>query len=414
MACIDYQITLYDQDGNFIKDLIDYEQFELTRIKNEIGTFTIVLPSVTHDITDFSCDYRAEVFRKGELVGDTCWFLQRKELVLDGLSEKITLTFADAVDILTRRVNAYLSCDSGEQCMGSLVDAADDMMKVLFKYNFTDLAASGGAAEAYPDTSLLTDPMDTQGIIPAVTSAYASIGETVLSGRTMPIQCDQYLQDGVVLTQEFSFTQVFEALQGIATASSAIPFDDLTHNIWFDIEYSPETLTQNSSFLFKTWVGIRGQDLRDEVSIGPTFGNLTNAVFVDDCSQKADIAYILSDDDVAGTVVWYAALDPTSNDYYYNLPFAPVEIVADLPNDNVDADQLEGEGLSLLGASAQTKSLSGDIVTSKYFDFMTHFNYGDLLTLTWGSISETVEIAEFTITVDSDGSEVINIPLVIL
>jgi hypothetical protein len=413
MACLDYQIKLYDQDGRYIKDINDYVQLQLTRVKNDIGTLSIVLPSVGNSLNDFYCDYRAEVFRRNKLIGDTCWFLQRKEKQLDGQTETITLTFADAVDVLTRRVVAWVTGDPPEpQLLGMLQGPVDDICKVIMRSNFTDLVGTVIDPLVPPEAPGAITPIYTLGVPLIVPAMYTGLG----TARQMyDLSVDGYAGAGVVITQEFSFVNVLETLQSLADASFAIPIEETyQHNLWFDIEYSPVTPTSSGAFVFKTWVGFRGNDLRNEVFIGPTYGNLNNATYIDDWSLKADICYTVYDSSTGSADPGGDRLDPISNSYFYNLPFGPVEIVTDVSTEDPGADELSGAALSALGEVSSTKSIEGTIVTSSDFDFMTHFNYGDILTMEWGDIHETVEIAEFTLDISPDGVESINIPLVIL
>lgn len=414
MAFIDYQVKIFDQFGNFLHELTDYESFEVTRIKNDIGTFSIVLNTINHNVNDYSNDYRAEIYRKGKLVGNTCWLLQRRELVLDDDGKSlITLTFSDMIDVLSRRINAWYSCDN-PQCFGALQDLADDMMKMLVQFNFGILVEPESDPVATPYVSPGASPVSVQGIPVAVSYSYDEIYGSLLAHRPMPFDIEDYRSEGVLVASEMSFIDVLSALQDIASISEAIKYFDLSHNIWFDIEYQPKTLNAVESFIFKTWVGVRGNDLRDKIFIGPDYDNLVGAVYTIDDSQRADIAYVLSDGDNSFQVVGVAWLDTETNAYNYSLPFGPIEIVTDFPQDNASEELLEGEGLSVLGAASKTKSLEGQIIVTNNFDFMEHFNYGDLLSLRWGDVQEDIEISEFTISVNSEGVEEITVPLNIL
>lgn len=204
MACIDFQIKIFDQYGNFIEELVDYESFEITRIKNDIGTFTIVLNALNHKITDYRADYRAEVYRKGRLVGDTCWFLQRKELTTQNNKDTITLIFADTIDILSRRINAWYSCDN-PQCFGALWDIADDLMKMVVRFNFGDLVDPLSDPVTTPLVSTGASPVDVQGVPPAVSLAYNEIyGD--LSFRRMDFTIEEYKGQGIVIPQEITLS----------------------------------------------------------------------------------------------------------------------------------------------------------------------------------------------------------------
>lgn len=406
----DYTIRLFDQNGIYISEINDFEQFELTRVKNDIGTLNIIIPELHYSPNDFQKDYRVEVYRNNQLVGDTCWLLQRKELSLTNNEQKISLTFADAVDILKRRINAWYSCDE-PQCFGALEDHADDMMKMLMRFNFGDLVTPVSDPVFAPYVSPGTSPVDVQGIPPAVQIAYEDVYGSIDAGRPMDIQIDGYGGSAVVISQEISFVDILSALQDISNAAYAIPVPDLRHNVWFDIEYTP---MPSGLFMFKTWTGVRGNDLRNKVLIGPEYGNLNDATYIEDYTNRADIAYVLSDGDNSLQTVGVAKLDPTQNNYYYALPFGPVEIATDFQQENPSAELLVGEGLTALGNLSKIKTLDGTIIHSKFFDFMEHYNFGDLVTLRWGDIVETLEISEFTISFNEAGVEEITVPLNIL
>lgn len=409
---MNYQIKLFDQNGNALTELQEYIQFEVTRKKNDIGTFSIVLPGQFYSVGDFKKDYRAEVWRNGELVGGTCWFLQRIEKGFTGDTQEteFILTFADTIELLSRRVNANFSCESA-QCPGHLQGQGDDIIKVLAKFNFGDLVDTDTSTA--PDTPWnITGP----GIIPpAVTNAYSILEDGVYS-RQLPIEIGTYNAEATVINVVNSFRNLLEAYQEIANTvyvtedeNNDIPF---YNNLWFDIEYIPRTNTSPEKFELKTWVGIRNRDLRNLVFIGPEYNNLANARYIDDWSSRADIAYVLSDGDHELQIIGGTALPSKINSYYYSLPFGPVEIVTDFQTNSLapTSQELIDAGLEVLGESILTKTINGTLITTKDFDFITHFNYGDILTLTWDDVAEFVEINEFTISV-SGNEETINIPL---
>lgn len=422
MRCLDYEIKLFDQNGTSLGVINDYSTFELTRIKNDIGTFNIVLPESNYDYESFLFDYRVEVYRKNKLVGDTVWLLQRKEKVLNSACDtEIVLTFADTIDIIRRRYNTWYACDA-PQCFSTMEGAADDIMKLLMQYNFGNLVEPDLDPITYPFVPLNMSPMTVQDgddiLTPAVTDTYNAIYNTHETARQMPINIEGFRGNGIIITQEFSFINVLDALQDVASGSYADKRENLIHNVWFDIIYSPATLNSPATFKFDTWVGSRGQNNINKVYVGPDYNNLTGVTYIEDWSSRGDIAYVLTDSELTGQTIGSAYLNPIQNAYFYNLPFGPIELVTDYPSqtDDITPNQnlLEGEGLVILGSSANTRSLDGEIINSGNFDFMTHYNYGDILTLSWGTSKENVEISEFTLSVNEDGIETITVPLNLL
>ena len=417
---MNYEIKIFDEDGISLGKLNDFSQFELSRTKNDVGTLNISLPAIHYNFEDFRNDYRVEVYRNNKLIGDTCWFLKRKELSLTSGESTLVLTFADTIDILKRRVNAWFGCES-PQCFGTIQATPENLLRFLAKSNFGSLVGASGevTTDLPPDFGSIS-----AGVVPAVEYAYRQIygaaeTDVLEKHRAIPsLIIDGYSPINIAtdlnVVQEISFVEVLSAMQDVANTAFATPREDLQHNIWFDIIYSPATPITEARFEFNAWAGVRGRDLRNTKFIGPNYGNLNNAVLTEDYTNKGDIAYVLTDGAETTSVIGSAILPVETNKYFYDLPFGPTEIVTDFGQENADATVLEGEGLATLGMLNKVRTLDGNIVNTKNFDFGTDYNYGDILTMSWGDILESVEIAEITISLDGNGVETITVPLSIL
>ena len=234
----------------------------------------------------------------------------------------------------------------------------------------------------------------------------------------MDITYEAFRTDAAIVTTNSSFITIYEAMKQVA--DSAYVLEDTANtieyynNVWFDIIYSPKTGNTAATFELKTWVGVRGDDLRATQFIGPEYDNLADAVYIDDWSNRADIAFVAGDGDHALQAVGQATLPIGFNSYYYALPFGPVEITTTYDTTSaVTGDELDAEGIKALGNSINTKTIDGSIVNTGDFDFITAFDYGDIMTLSWDDIHETIEVSSFTISVSGEVEE-INIPLNII
>ena len=408
----DYKIKYFDQFGIFLYEFEKFIELDIERTKNEIGTLNIVLPGSFYSISDFKKDYRCEVWRNGSLVGNTCWFLQRVEKTLKNSCDvEFTLTFADSMDLLNRRVNANYSSD-GFISVGTVTAPADDAMKIIFDFNYNNTTTDSGGPPDYPVI------INTNSGPPlAVVQAYSDIGSD-LTGRQLDILYEGFKSEGAVLTTNSSFIKVYDALKEIAdsaivieNASSKIEF---YNNIWFDIVYTPKTDVDDETFTFKTWVGIRGNDLRNNKFVGPDHNNLIDAVYINDWANRADIAYVAGSGYHDAQAVGQATLPVQSNSYFYSLPFGPVEIVTSYDTTaTATGDELDAEGFKALGKNISTKQITGTILNIDEFDFITDYNYGDVLSLAWDDVVESIEITSFNINV-SGKEETIDIPLSVI
>jgi hypothetical protein len=294
MSLQQYELKYFTDTGGYVLSFEDVQAFQYSRVKNDVGIAVVEIPG-TYSMSLFENDYRLEIHRfneqsgQHELQGDTCWFLVKAEKVLeDDGNSTITLTFQDTLGLVSRRIVAWHGKDIFNY-PSIMLETFDDIISLIFFYNFGDGTISPTAANAGIGAFTPSSPFSGN---PGLQSWQLQVYSNDMVQRQFPIALQEPSSMSVATPNviRFDMETCLQAMQEVSNAASIEG-----ENVWFDIVYSPASTTANETFTFKTWVGIRGQDRSAgtaRVTIGPEYGNISNASITKDWESHATIAYV--------------------------------------------------------------------------------------------------------------------------
>lgn len=411
-----YELRFYDSLFNYRFSLQNIESLQYNRKKNSEGIAVVEMSASIYDLEDFEKDSVLEIYKinqktgKSELQGNTCWFLRKAELKVDGeCQEHLTLTFYDAITLLSRRVVAWAGVATPNYA-SIMLEPLDDIIHLIAHFNF-----GGGVidplypnnppgvldAEYFPNGPFASYP-------PIESWQYGVYGPDIMSlwNRRMPINLSvPPSQSSIAETHRFDFKTCLKAMQDIAEVSAL-----KGESLWFDLNYVPATLNTDYQLEFVTWVGVRGSDRTDgynRMIIGPEFKNMSNVAIVKDWTQEATIVYVGGNGD--NELKDMASVGVYSPEY----PFYPIETYISVNlGEGIglhNTKEAQNEGYLELSRRTKFQTMTGEIISKSPTEFGKDFFYGDLLIAKFKSFEQKVEVSEYKITV-SNNNESIEIP----
>lgn len=407
-----YDLRFHDQRGNYLFSFENITSLEYGRKKNDEGIAVIEFSNFAYDFDVFQEDCILEIHRinpytnKSELKGNTCWFLRSVELeVNEACDEKVTLTFYDTMTILTRRIIAWAGVTAANY-PSIMLEPADDIITLIAWYNF----GAATVSPTYANSSIPGyTPSGTFSATPIIESwQYDEYGASSsdLIYRQFPINISSPSSaSSVINTQRFEFKTCLEAMRDIAEISQLAG-----ESLWFDIEYTPASLSSAMTLTFKTFVNNRGTNRTSGVNrmiIGPEFKNMANVKISKDWTKQAHIMYVGGNGD---NELKDMASVSTS---YKRYPFYPIEsyISANIGDGTGvhETSELRSEGKLELAKRANYQTLSGEIISQSPTEFGKDFFFGDILICKYKSFEAPVEVSEYKISVSSN-EETVEIP----
>lgn len=237
MAGASYSIYLCDPYGVRLGDASGFISLKYSRVVNDIGTMTLVLPGDFNSLLIRAPDGRIEIWRRLPDMGrevletETTWLIKKVTNSRDDRGRETITIEADTPLCLLREPGRFVNAASGT-ASALMTDALDDMAKAVVRQQAGSQAAASrnysGLLSVAPDLSLA--PSDTKA---------------------------------------FAWRDVLKVLQEIANASA-----EQDVYLAFDIVApTPDALE------FRTYIGQRGVDHRfpgglNPVIISPDFGNM--------------------------------------------------------------------------------------------------------------------------------------------
>lgn len=397
-----YDLRMYDSTGHRIGNLNAAVEYEFGRQKNDVGACSILLPGEFYDDNIFRKDNILEIWRYDErkdtltLVGKTIWLLRRIERRLENKTKLIELLFYDTIDILRRRVIPWYGIEPEKAFIddypSTFLQPLDDMLKMIFFHNF-----GAGALDPTLNTQA---PVNLGGpSIPPSVNTFV---------RPENIQLEGYTSSAPVARVDFAWKTVLDAMKDVVSIAE-------TYNVslWFDIEYTPGTETNIGGLIFKTWTGLRGQNLTNIIKFGEGFGNLDNISFIEDYTEEATIMYAIGEedpqiDDGIAEILTVSVFNSAANSDGF---FYPIEAVVTAEGDvaGKDLELLESQARVALAARSPVLTITGDVIQQGFL-FTQDYNYGDLVTAVWEDFQFPAELTKFNISVSKD-EEKITIPI---
>lgn len=414
MAVVQYELRYYNCEGTFQFALEDIISINYGRKKNEEGICVVELSGASYALTSFDRDGILEIYRTNpitnitKLAGETCWFLRKVEISINSECETIyTLTFYDTITLIGRRIIAWDGVAAANY-PSIMLEPLDDILNLIMRYNFgggtTDPVYANAGIPFYTPGGVfaLAPPIDSWQI-----KEYGTVQADLVNRQFPLISIPRpNSQSTIPNTHRFELKNCLNAMQEIAEAS-----DLLGESLWYDIEFLPSTSSSFAQFNFKTWVGVRGVDRTSGINlltVGPEFGNLNNSKITYDWEDETTVMYVSGngDDDLKDMAA--VSVDAPNCPFYdiENIVSASFGLGANVHN----TPELESAGRVELAKQQPKIGMSGDIISTKEFQFFDDFGYGDLVVAKFREFSQIVEVAEFNVSVDESGEE-ISIPL---
>lgn len=397
-CCNEYELRLFDRQGNYLQSIYDALRIEAARTENDRGTFTIVLPA-HYRPNLFVGDNVFEIWRSLDgdqftLLGDTCWFIRRLRIGVDDEGkETITVEGHDTTGLLDRRVVAWFGSDvAGVNNPGSKQAPAAQILRELFTENFGRDVDNGAGDPATPPVGV-SAPFGYNGV-------YTTDLRKMRRPPFATIDAAPEPDSTPVVTINAAFQNVLEVMKQVASSSEAFGTP-----LIFDIEYTPSSGDTLGSFAYRTWVGYRGDDLRDSVVLGPDYGTMGATSLTFDYTNIVTNVYVTGAT-VAGATTPVIA-GAVNQELLELSPWHPVEVVVDA-NDFSLADHLIERALVELNGFGLRPELEGEVIQIAGMAFGGQYNYGDLVSAQWRSTRQTMRIYNFKITVE-DGCDAVDV-----
>lgn len=432
----DYSLRYFNCAGQYIGDFDAIISLEYGRSKNEIGIAELVLPGI-YDLSLFNKDSILEIWRKNittgrkELVGNTCWFLRKIQLCQQGTETIITLTFYDTIHILSRRVVAWFEVKRGVE---------DDEFPSNYPSAWIlepDLVLDKIVYHNFIEAGLNTSPAD-----PSFLGFAINLHELAGVDRIpFPITLDwipsvSRSEDVTDLNFTFAYENCLQAMQSVVNTAEAV----FNKELWFDVIYHPvETVGDATpalgTFTFNCWYDFMSEDKswpngNEPILFGPDYGNIVNACLVLDWENEATQIFATSgsaDNTVVGLETYLAdgvtipsSIAVAELEEANTCPFYAIEVITNdsrtqnnvntMPGDLPDIlDSTTTKAYAELRTRSAVHTLTGDIVQTDGAYLFINYNYGDLITVDWFTLTFEATIKKFMITVDNE-SESITIP----
>lgn len=419
----EYQLRFFNPQGAMvIPGISDFYALDLVRTANAPGAFTLSLPSDYFDIYRFTADWMVEVWRKPDagalaLDGETLWFTRKIRVERD----RVLLSGHDTTGLLARRCVVWLPQDnavSGTLTQGYKTAVPDYALAQLFNENFSTFTdnAYGQATLGVTGPAIPNPPGDFPGsIFGSVPSRSGVVGGLPFApaaiDRAMPNDGSRM---GVTLNVASTVTasefdvamqNVLTAMQEVAATAAAAGFP-----IYFDLVYTPDpTGGRIGSMNYRTWYHQRGT-ARNDLAIGPDYGNLENPVLELDFENEATWMHITGNQDALGSQVVAGVYNPLT---FNRSLFYPIEAVADYGQDNTaNQDGMISYGKAQLYEHRAVSRLTGDFIQTPNARFGVHYRYGDKLTARWNGVAGQALLNTYHITVEGD-VETIALPITV-
>lgn len=382
----DYTINFFNKHGNKIYTFTTIYELEFGRKKNDVGAVSILLPLLDFiNAADFEYNSTIEIYRNNKLIPVLWYFIK---LHIDESARTIELVFFDHLHLLTRRTVAWYEVD-GYNYPGHLRLPADEAIHTIIR------------------TNLGEDVDDNLGYAPiGVPQTLDNMG---VDARTMAFTLLDKVFTGDIIEENTAWKPVLSVIQSIAKSVS--------DNIWFDFIYVPSQTGQRIGTLtFNIWVGIRGNDrtigaTNNPVVFSPDLGNLVDVEYDLDYENYYNQVYVIAKElpevDDGIQLVRLVAYP----EEYENTGINLVEFVESLNEDEINTDIMLARAKTIYEDGKPVRKLTGNIIQLDSYQFLVHYDYGDMISAYYNNINFVAEISTYNITVNE--SEEIKIPLTI-
>lgn len=339
----------------------DFIRLSYTLTQNTPGALTLVVPASSTAILNgiTRLDTRLYVWRDSRLEGETCWFVRSARYFTDSDGRRFfEVSAVSALELLTRRIVPFADGTS----QATKTNYADNMIKAVVRENLGSSAATARQ----------------------------------VSG--LDVQSDHSF--GPTLTQSFGYMHVLRVCQDIANATK----DSAASDEWtyFDIVV---TSWEHGTLEFRTYVGSRGSNhghnSEQPIVFSDGAGTLVEAEREYDHHDEITYAYGRRQGDDYGTFDG----DGGDETRLASSSLNRRETFVDVPSGftTITVDELMpalAEGRPRLRFRANIQDLPG-------LRYGLQWNMGDIVSATFGGITNDYRIDSVTISVE-DGRETID------
>lgn len=336
----EYQLVLKSPQGARWGVIDDFISISYARAVNTVGTAVVDLPP-GYDPRMFPRDARLEIHRSvanGPLALEmqTFWLLRKweRQLQPDG-SWLMSVTFADLLDLLTRRLVAYTRDTpyADKLIINGNEESPQNLMKAFVRENMGTLAIN-------------TDRIMTELVIEPDIDAKGNE------------------------EKQASYRSVYDTCRELAELSTENGTD-----LFFDIE--GDVL---GNITFRTYNNYRRMDRTESTNLAPAifspeFGNLVNVTISQDFSEEATAIYVGGEGMGAGRAIELVE----DTDRISLSPFGRIEVFHDA-RDFCELSLLQKEGKTRLQQLTPRKRLDALTLDTEVTLYGRNYHYGDLVT----------------------------------
>jgi len=361
---LNHRLVLRTHDGEELAILTGIVRWELVRVQNNIGWFTVTASDEfderwphTDRLIEF---WRQPVGGENKLlaVGLTRYWQWEN---LDG-RELLRFGGPDQVELLKRRIIAYFSGEAESDKTGP----ADDVIKAIVSENMGPLAPNDahGRPRRYPAANFTVQP---------------DFG------------------DGHNITRQFSWRNVLPVIQELADESA-----ERGTPLFFDnVPIGP------AQFDFQTWTGVRGMDRSILSGIAPVVfsleaGNLANPSLRFDYTEEINYVWGGGQGEGPGR-----DMDPENDQVREHLTiWNKREAFQDAREEATHAG-VGHKAFLRMQAGLPKVIFSGELLDTPQSRFGVDWDYGDKVTVRYRGMEFSGRVNSFAISVDENGTETI-------
>ena len=354
-----YEIWLDDPRGNRLALLDNVSSMTATRIANSTGAISITMPALYDRY--IMVDGIIEVWRRpdgGKLKLFNAYMYRRWSFDDVGGTDYTVINGKDGLSIAARRIVAYAAGTT----FSAKTNNADNIIKEV-------------AREACTTAATDTD------------RDWSTIGFTV----------EADLSDAPSIDIAFAYQQVIDVLEKAAEASRASGT-----RLYYSII---PTYEQDGTLGWRlvTNVNQPGQDLRETVTFGREFGNLTNARLEFDYSDEVTVVYALGQ----GTEITRVVEEVEDTTRSAKSVWARIEESYNAAGQTTTAAQVNAAGQARLSERRPRLRLTGTLVDTPNAPFGVAWDYGDYVNITHRGYQFGAVINMVNLMLDKNGQDAI-------
>lgn len=349
----DYEVYLLDPENNPADDLSYFSYLDYTLVVNEIGSLTLEIPGEYGG--DLGEDYRLEIYRNGDLLGETQFLVTHDGGRLSQDGEFVTaIQASSALSILRWPI---VNCAPGT-LYSHHSGYAGNIIKALIRQNIGALAT---------DTS-------------------RDMSEHLV------VQANA--DDGAILAIDAGWQRLMDTVKQVVAGSAENGVD-----LYYDIVKNDSGLLE-----LRTYTGQRGDDLSTTMALSPERQNLAQPVLVKDYTAAANRVIVAG----TGQEIWRNVVEVPNSDQVNNSPWGYIKEHFYATEQAKTATEAVSFGEAYIRRNANKISVSGKPTSTEGVQYGVHYKWGDKITVEFLGYIAVVYLHRVHGTV-RDGNETIEV-----